>query len=99
MPKAELRENARIQAFLRGPEKSMSTQGVQVFSGLPVARKFATNTPQINASFTMEPGGRWRAAFVTITKTQTWFDKQQGDLAQYKAELNALTDRFGEIAH
>ncbi|KAF4039877.1 2OG-Fe(II) oxygenase superfamily [Phytophthora infestans] len=90
-------DNARIQAFLRGPDKSMTTTGVRVFSGLPAARKYANNATQTNCSFKMEPGGRGKDAFVTITKTRTWSNKQHGDTGLYNAELKLLNERFGDV--
>ncbi|ETI35836.1 hypothetical protein F443_17901 [Phytophthora nicotianae P1569] len=71
MPNAVFPDNARIQAFLRGHEMSMTTTGVRVFSGLPAARKYANSAQQTNCSFKMEPGGRGKDAYVTITKTRT----------------------------
>ncbi|OWZ05143.1 hypothetical protein PHMEG_00022822 [Phytophthora megakarya] len=88
--------DGHIQAFLRGPEVSMKTVGVMAFGGLPAARKFAERTPQTHASFSMVPDGRGKDAYVTITKTRMWFNKQQSDLVQHKEELKLLTDRFGE---
>ncbi|POM70267.1 hypothetical protein PHPALM_13317 [Phytophthora palmivora] len=95
MPSAAFPDNARIQAFLRGPEQSITTTGVRVFSGLPAARKYANNAEQINCSFTMEPAGRGKDAYVKITKTRTWFNKQYGDTGMH-TELKLLIDRFGD---
>ncbi|KAJ8537432.1 hypothetical protein ON010_g13165 [Phytophthora cinnamomi] len=97
MPDAVFPDNARIQAFLRGPEMSMTSVGVRAFSGLPDARKYANRASQTKASFKMEAAGRGKDAYVTITKTREWFAKQNGKSAQYKAELQLLTDRFGDI--
>ncbi|ETO64561.1 hypothetical protein F444_17935 [Phytophthora nicotianae P1976] len=97
MPNAVFPDNARIQAFLRGHEMPMTTTGVRVFSGLPAARKYANSAQQTNCSFKMEPGGRGKDAYVTITKTRTWYNKQHGDAELYKDELKLLTDRFGDV--
>ncbi|ETM35989.1 hypothetical protein L914_17209 [Phytophthora nicotianae] len=86
----------QIQVFLRGPEMSKTTVGVRTFGGLPAARKFAERTPQTHASFSMVPAGRGQEAFATITKTRTWFSKQQNDVVTHKSELQCLIDRFGQ---
>ncbi|KUF86721.1 hypothetical protein AM587_10000428 [Phytophthora nicotianae] len=86
----------QIQVFLRGPEMSKTTVGVRTFGGLPAARKFAERTPQTHASFSMVPAGRGQEAFATITKTRTWFNKQQNDVVTHKSELQCLIDRFGQ---
>lgn len=98
MPKAKFRDNAQIQVFLRGPNASMTTTGVLSFSGLPDVRKYATNTlrnTQVNASFTMEPGGRGKDSFVTIAKIPAWFSENERSLLSYKEERQRLTNRFG----
>ncbi|KAJ8569204.1 hypothetical protein ON010_g6058 [Phytophthora cinnamomi] len=89
----------RIQAFLRGPNPATTTMGLMTFTSLPDARKYATKcmrATQTNASFTMEPGGRGKDAFVTIKKTRDWFSQYENSLLSYKDELKDLTERFGQ---
>ncbi|POM80227.1 Hypothetical protein PHPALM_1967 [Phytophthora palmivora] len=95
---AKFRDNAQIQAFLRGPNVSMTTTGLLTFTGLPDARKYAVKTmrtKQVNASFTMEPGGRGKDSFVTITKTRAVFSESDRSLLSYKDELHRLISRLG----
>jgi hypothetical protein len=101
MPDAYFPDNARVQAFLRGPNESMSTTGVRSFNGVGHARNYANKWmrgKQINASFKLEPEGRGQGALVVITKTRRWFSQHQKELLAYKSELRLLLERFGEGA-
>lgn len=73
MPDAYFPDNARVQAFLRGPNVSMNTSGVRHFNGVSHARNYAKKwmrEKQINASITLEADGRGQSAYVIITKTR-----------------------------
>ncbi|GMF49379.1 unnamed protein product [Phytophthora fragariaefolia] len=84
-----------IDPFLRGPEESMTTEGVPKFNNLRDAKKFArkSNWSQCEASFKME-AGETNVPFVTITKTRKWYDDTQIKLARYEEELAQLSERF-----
>ncbi|EGZ25990.1 hypothetical protein PHYSODRAFT_326937 [Phytophthora sojae] len=98
MPDASFPDNARIQAFLRGPESSMDTNGVRHFNGVGHARNYAETwmrEKQVNASFTLEAEGRGGSAYVVITKTRAWLSEHQKELLKHKTELALLSARFG----
>ncbi|OWZ15289.1 hypothetical protein PHMEG_00011107 [Phytophthora megakarya] len=98
MPNAHFPDNARVQAFLRGPGVSMNTNGVRHFNGVSHARNYANKwmrEKQINASFTLKADGRGQSAFVTIMKTRAWFSDHQKKLLEYKTESKLLSERFG----
>ncbi|ETI35837.1 hypothetical protein F443_17902 [Phytophthora nicotianae P1569] len=98
MPDAYFPDNAKVQAFLRGPNESMNTIGVRHFNGVSHARNYAKKwmrEKQINASFTLEPDGRGQGAYVVVKKTRAWFSEHQKKLLECKTEFNLLSTRFG----
>ncbi|KAF4131098.1 putative Fe2OG dioxygenase domain-containing protein [Phytophthora infestans] len=101
MPDAYFPDNAKVQAFLRGPDASMKTVGVRQFNGVRHARNYANKWmrgQQINASYTLEPDGRGQSAYVTIKKTRAWFSEHQKKLLEYKTEFNLLSTRFEDAS-
>jgi len=95
MPDAEFGDSDEIQAFLRGPEITMTMRGVKnQYDELRDARAEAAKWmfgQQVNCSFEAEATEINGDVFVTITKTRQWFLEQQKKLAQYKEELRELT--------
>ncbi|EGZ25822.1 hypothetical protein PHYSODRAFT_326790 [Phytophthora sojae] len=98
MPVAEFPDCAPIEKFLRGPEATMTTTGIVSFEDSWAAQIYALRytcgwdrVGQIDASFGMKPGGDKSDAFVTITKTRKWYDKDRESLPQLKKELQELT--------
>ncbi|KAG6941537.1 hypothetical protein JG688_00018614, partial [Phytophthora aleatoria] len=85
MPNARFIDNARVQAFLRGPETAMTTEGVIYFRNLNHAQRWTRHT-QENASFELTAQGSGRDAFVTITKTRRLYEEQQTIVAKFKGE-------------
>ncbi|KAG3090353.1 hypothetical protein PC122_g7496 [Phytophthora cactorum] len=98
MPNAIFIDNARVQAFLRGPEIAMTTEGVIYFRNLKHAQRWTRHT-QENASFELTAEGSGRDAFVTITKTRRLYEEQQTIVAKFKEEKEQLhTKRFKDPA-
>ncbi|KAG3037573.1 hypothetical protein PC121_g24057, partial [Phytophthora cactorum] len=76
MPDADFSPNEKIQAFLRGPEQSMTTKGVKTFKSFQEAKNYAAKympKERDDCSFEMEAAEVDGDAFVTITKTRDWF--------------------------
>ncbi|EGZ26005.1 hypothetical protein PHYSODRAFT_326952 [Phytophthora sojae] len=94
MSDAEFKDNAKVQAFLRGPDVSMKmTKSVHKFKGLQDAQNCAANwvrNSQKNASFEMEASSTKGKVIVTITKARTWYTECQQKLKSNKAELSRL---------
>ncbi|KAG6941590.1 hypothetical protein JG687_00019562, partial [Phytophthora cactorum] len=75
MPDADFSPNEKIQAFLRGPEQSMTTKGVKTFKSFQEAKNYAAKympKERDDCSFEMEAAEVDGDAFVTITKTRDW---------------------------
>lgn len=99
MPEAEFAVNAKVQEFLRGPDSSMVTKDVVTFKTLQGARNYAAKCShkyQVKASFVMEASVQNGIAFVTITKTKSWFSEHQHLLLLQKKELDTLMDCYEE---
>ncbi|KAE8990543.1 hypothetical protein PR002_g21123 [Phytophthora rubi] len=99
MPGAEFPDNAKVEAFLRGPDTSMTTKEVCSFKKLRDAQNYAAKwmrASQGEASYVMEATEENGAAFVTITKTKGWASSREKLLQQYKAELNILAKCFAD---
>ncbi|POM72816.1 Hypothetical protein PHPALM_10414 [Phytophthora palmivora] len=102
MSEAEFPDNGAIpaiQAFLRGPEVSMTTEKVKNFKGYQEAQNYAARImrfEQDHCSFEMEGTTINAKTFVTITKTRKWFLAQQKQLVQHQTELRLLTDQYGD---
>ncbi|RLN86250.1 hypothetical protein BBJ28_00008398 [Nothophytophthora sp. Chile5] len=94
MPEAYFPEDDRVEAFLRGPESTMT---VHKFSSVADAQKYVKRHTweHEKSSFEMAAGGRGNNAYVTITKTLDWFKKSQGPLEKYKTEVKTLIKRYG----
>ncbi|KAE8982558.1 hypothetical protein PR002_g23497 [Phytophthora rubi] len=97
MPVAEFPESDQIEMFLRGPEATLNTTGIVSFENARVADQYASkytgfgaHERKISASFDMEASGSNSDAFVKITKTRVWYDKNQEDLPELKRELDKL---------
>ncbi|KAG2865780.1 hypothetical protein PC116_g4493 [Phytophthora cactorum] len=87
-----------VDAFLRGPEIAMTTEGVIYFRNLKHAQRWTRHT-QENASFELTAEGSGRDAFVTITKTRRLYEEQQTIVAKFKEEKEQLhTKRFKDPA-
>ncbi|KAE9274181.1 hypothetical protein PF008_g29663, partial [Phytophthora fragariae] len=108
MSVAEFPESDQIEMFLRGPEATLNTTGIVSFKDVRAASSFAAKyigfierERQINASFDMEASGSKSDAFVKITKTRVWYDKNQENLPLFKRELddlmNATVETFVKI--
>ncbi|ETO64641.1 hypothetical protein F444_17924 [Phytophthora nicotianae P1976] len=98
MPDAIFVDNARVQAFLRGPEIVMTTRGLVYFRDLQHAQRWTRHT-QENASFELTAEGSGHDAFVTITKTRHLYEKQQAHVIKLKEEKELLlTNRFKDLA-
>lgn len=101
MPNALFPSNPKIQAFLRGASETMTTKGIVNFNRITDARKYASrytrDQSNCHASFTMEASGHGKNAFVTITKTKVWFEKQQAVVSAYQSELDELLERYGKV--
>ncbi|OWZ10452.1 hypothetical protein PHMEG_00016696 [Phytophthora megakarya] len=96
MPDALFIDNARVQAFLRGPEHTMATTGLVYFRDLNHARRW-TRHSQEKASFELRAEGTGRNAYVTITKTRRHYEEQQKLLEGFKAKKEKLlAKRFGD---
>lgn len=78
-------DNARVQAFLRGPESTMTTEGLVYFRNLRHAQRW-TRHKQENASFDLTAEGTGRDAFVRITKTRRYYEQRQATAERYKSE-------------
>ncbi|KAJ8527442.1 hypothetical protein ON010_g14821 [Phytophthora cinnamomi] len=98
MPDALFIDNARVQAFLRGPETTMTTQGLVYFRNRKNAKRW-TGHVQENATFEKVAEGTGCDAFVRITKTRHYYDKRQKEVAAFKAEKKELVaKRFDDSA-
>ncbi|KAE9036340.1 hypothetical protein PR002_g7132 [Phytophthora rubi] len=100
MPDAEFQGHPQVQAFLRGPDDSMTTKGVADFEDLQAARNFAAESmrkEQVGASFEMEAAEEGDTAFVNICKTRDLHLGQQTTVAEYSTELKLLVDCYDEV--
>ncbi|ETL82615.1 hypothetical protein L917_17253 [Phytophthora nicotianae] len=100
MPTAKFSENKKIEEFLRGPEQSMTTKGVEKFKEFQEAKNYAAkHTPkeQVECSFELEAAEIDGNSFVAITKTRDCFLAQQKMLVNHQKELHRLKEQFGEV--
>ncbi|KAL4161630.1 hypothetical protein PRNP1_002182 [Phytophthora ramorum] len=98
MPDASFIDNARVQAFLRGPESTMTTRGLVYFRNQRHAQRW-TRHKQTKASFELTAEGTGREAFVTIAKTRRHYEAQQNRVEKFKAEKEKLlVKRFKDSA-
>ncbi|EGZ25951.1 hypothetical protein PHYSODRAFT_326906 [Phytophthora sojae] len=96
MPYAKDSIHPRIAAFLQGPKRSMTTEGVAKFADLHKAKEFVSYYSyryRRKASFKMV-AAQGNEPFVTITKTREWFDHAQKKLVQYREELAQPGEQF-----
>ncbi|KAE9310954.1 hypothetical protein PF008_g20325 [Phytophthora fragariae] len=99
MPNALFIDNARVQAFLRGLESTMTTQGLVYFRNLKHAQRWTRHARE-NASFKMIAEGTGRDAFVRITKTRQYYEQRQTKATNFKAEKEELlAKRFNDPAN
>ncbi|KAL3663036.1 hypothetical protein V7S43_011977 [Phytophthora oleae] len=79
-PNAEFPDNEKIQAFLRGPEASMTTNGVLNFDDYWKAHWYSSKQEQKHCSFKMKATEVDRDSFLMIIKTRDWFLARQKEL-------------------
>ncbi|RLN94033.1 hypothetical protein BBJ28_00023627, partial [Nothophytophthora sp. Chile5] len=96
MPDAVFPSAAQIEAFLRGPERTISIPG---FTSIHAARAFTyKHTPydskKMMASFEMTAGGNGHNAYVTLTKTRKVFASLKKKLAKYEAEVARIRESY-----
>ncbi|KAL4177237.1 hypothetical protein KRP22_002171 [Phytophthora ramorum] len=98
MPDASFIDNARVQAFLRGLESTMTTRGLVYFRNQRHAQRW-TRHKQTKASFELIAEGTGREAFVTIAKTRRHYEAQQNRVEKFIAEKEKLlVKRFKDPA-
>jgi hypothetical protein len=93
IPNAEFRGSQQVQAFLRGPEQTMTVRNM---SGIQEARRYVQQfeIPR-NTAFTMQPAGRGRDAHVVIAKTRQSQDANKVETVAMHQEAQRLAERFG----
>lgn len=96
---AVLDDHSAVQAFLRGPNKTMK---YQAFTGIVQARKFVStyfgsvwsswlvNRPSRKYTATATAAGAGRNAHVLIEKTREWYDRKVIPVKQQLEELKKL---------
>ncbi|KAL9935644.1 hypothetical protein V8E36_005221 [Tilletia maclaganii] len=99
MPHANASLEARLLDFLRGPQQMTQFFGFTRITGArTLASSWNSSWMQTGCSFTATEGGKAANSYVTVTKTETYFQQVAAQHAALNKELSKLKTLLRAIA-